>query len=203
MLSQPLSNQWRSIHTLFLCTNQEEREGAMLHEEDVERLEQEEMHECIEEVEEENEYQYAENVDQEVEDKDKEKKGIKIVHFASSEATPPKLPSELHFKIGQLKALCGVLDKKKIESMELEKSRFKAHNRLIHKLHNDRAKVEALSVRKYLEPWQFREKLGWANRVWDPGKSFMNHHFWEVTPCIGAFRSLNPLGPTKFKHKPP
>ncbi|MED6209100.1 hypothetical protein PIB30_051423 [Stylosanthes scabra] len=95
-LSKPLSNQWRSIPTLFLCVNQKEREDALLHEEDVESIEQEGMHECLEEVEEENEYQEAEDVDQEVEDKDKEQKGIKIVHFASFEATPPKLPFELH-----------------------------------------------------------------------------------------------------------
>ncbi|MED6135677.1 hypothetical protein PIB30_048895 [Stylosanthes scabra] len=158
------------------------------------------MHECLEEVEEENKYQEAEDVDQEVEDNDKEQKGVEIVHFASSEATPPKLSSELHLKWvnpydmnclspkrygliktdGQLKALCGVLDK--MDSMELNESKFKACSGLFHKLHNHRAKT------------------GWANRVWDPGKSFMNHHFWEVTHCIGAFRSLNPLGHTKFKH---
>ncbi|MED6159131.1 hypothetical protein PIB30_039453 [Stylosanthes scabra] len=201
-LSQPLSNQWRSIPTLFLCANQEEREDTLLHEEDDESLKQEGMHECLEVVEEENEYQEAEDVDQEVEDKDKEQKGVEIVHFASSETTPPKLPSELHFKWvnpnnmncfgpqryglfetdGQLKALCGMLDKEKMDSMELNESKFKACSGLLRKLHNNRAKI------------------GWANPVWDPGKSFMNHHFWEVTPCIGAFRSLNPLGPTKFKH---
>ncbi|MED6210330.1 hypothetical protein PIB30_063166, partial [Stylosanthes scabra] len=56
------------------------------------------MHECLEEVEEENEYQEAEDIDQEVEFKDKGQKGIEIVHFTSSEATPPKSPSVLHFK---------------------------------------------------------------------------------------------------------
>ncbi|MED6222023.1 hypothetical protein PIB30_060513 [Stylosanthes scabra] len=69
--SQPLSNQWRSIPTLFRCANQKEREDALLHEENVESLEQEGMHECLEEVEEENEYQEAEDIDQEVENKDK------------------------------------------------------------------------------------------------------------------------------------
>ncbi|MED6175599.1 hypothetical protein PIB30_079908 [Stylosanthes scabra] len=59
---------------------------------------QEGMHECLEEVEEENNYQEAKDVDQEVEHKDRELKGIESVHFASSEATPPMLPSELHFK---------------------------------------------------------------------------------------------------------
>ncbi|MED6180947.1 hypothetical protein PIB30_014729 [Stylosanthes scabra] len=185
-LSQPLSNQWRSIPTLFHCANQKEREDSLLHEENVESLEQEGMHECLEEVEEENEYQEAENIDQEVEDKDKGQKGIEIVHFTSSEATPPKLPSELHFMWenpydinclspqlyglfkmdGQLKALCGVLDKKKMDSMELSESKFKECNGLLYKLHNNKAKI------------------GWANRVWDPGKSFMDHHFWEVTHCI-------------------
>ncbi|MED6180356.1 hypothetical protein PIB30_009424 [Stylosanthes scabra] len=141
-------------------------------------------------------------------------KGVEIVHFASSEATPPKLPSELHFKWvnpydmncldpqrygliekdGQLKALCGVLDKKKMESMELNESKFKGCNGLLHKLHNNKAKI------------------GWANRVWDPRKSSMDHH-WEVTHCMGALRSLNPPGHTnvkhwwgfkdEFKHKPP
>ncbi|MED6219354.1 hypothetical protein PIB30_035068 [Stylosanthes scabra] len=119
------------------------------------------MHECLEEVEEENKYQEAEDVDQEVEDKDKEQKGVESVHFASSEATPPKLQSELHFKWvnpydtnclgpqrygliemdGQLKALCGMLDKKKMESMVLNESKFKACSGLLHKLHNNRVKT--------------------------------------------------------------
>ncbi|MED6111201.1 hypothetical protein PIB30_050236 [Stylosanthes scabra] len=160
-LSQPLSNQWRSIPTLFRCTNQKEREDALLHEENFESLEQEGIHECLEEVEEENEYQEAEDIDKEVEDKDKGQKGIEIVHFTSSEATPPKLPSELHFKWanpydmnclspqsyglfktdGQLKALCGVLDKKKMDFMELSESKFKEYNGLLHKLHNNKAKI--------------------------------------------------------------
>ncbi|MED6179367.1 hypothetical protein PIB30_000484 [Stylosanthes scabra] len=131
------------------------------------------MHECLEEVEEENEYQEAEDIDQEVEDKDKGQKGIEIVHFTSSEATPPKLPSELHFE---------VLDKKKMDSMELRESKFKECNGLLRKLHNNKAKI------------------GWANRVWDLGKGFMDHHFWEVTHCMGALRSLNPPGHTNFKH---
>ncbi|MED6161013.1 hypothetical protein PIB30_056765 [Stylosanthes scabra] len=152
------------------------------------------MHECIKEIEKEKEDQEAENVDQEVEDKDKEQKGIGIVHFASSEATPPKLPSELHFKwVNPYDMNC--VDPQHYGLFETD-DQLKA----LSGFHNDRAKVGALSVRKYLEPWQFQEKLGWANRVWDLGKSFMNHHFWEVTPCVGAFRSLNPLGPTKFKH---
>ncbi|MED6122242.1 hypothetical protein PIB30_037912 [Stylosanthes scabra] len=200
-LSQPLSNQWRSIPTLFHCANQKEREDALLYEEDDESLTQEGMHECLKEVEEENKYQEEEDVDQEVEDKDKEQKGVESVHFASSEATPPKLPSELHFKWvnpydmsclsplrygltetdGQLKALCGVLDKEKMDSMELSESKFKGCNGLLHKLHNNKAKI------------------GWANRVWDLGKSSMYHH-WEVTHCMGALRSLNPLGHTNFKH---
>ncbi|MED6225665.1 hypothetical protein PIB30_095799, partial [Stylosanthes scabra] len=130
LLSQPLSNQWRSIPTLFLFANQEEREYTLLQEEDVESLNHGEVHEYIEEVEEENE-------DQEVEDKVNEPKGMENVHSTSSEATSPKLPSELHFKWvnpsdmnflgpqhygllemdGQLKAFCRVLDKKKMDSM--------------------------------------------------------------------------------------
>ncbi|MED6169528.1 hypothetical protein PIB30_022155 [Stylosanthes scabra] len=200
-LSQPLSNQWRSIPTLFRCVNQKEGEDALLHEEDDESLTQEGMHECLEEVEEENKYQEAEDVDQDVEHKDKEQKGVESVHFASSEATPPMLPSELHFKWlnpydmsclgplryglietdGQLKALCGVLDKKKMDSMELSESKFKGCNGLLHKLHNNKAKI------------------GWANRVWDLRKSSTDHH-WEVTHCMGALRSLNHLGHTNFKH---
>ncbi|MED6174842.1 hypothetical protein PIB30_072850, partial [Stylosanthes scabra] len=198
------------IPTLFRYANQKEVEDALLHEEDDESLTQEGMHECLEEVEEENKYQEAEDVDQEVEHKDKEQKGVESVHFASSEATPPMLPSELHFKWvnpydmsclgplqygliemdGQLKALCGVFDKKKMDSMELSEC-----NGLLHKLHNNRAKI------------------GWTNRVWDPRKSFMDHRFWEITHCMGALRSLNPPGHTNFKywwgfkddfkHKPP
>ncbi|MED6218201.1 hypothetical protein PIB30_024686 [Stylosanthes scabra] len=52
----------------------------------------------IEEVEEENEAQVAEDVDQKVEDNDKEPKGMEIVHSASSEVTPSKLPSEFQFE---------------------------------------------------------------------------------------------------------
>ncbi|MED6162961.1 hypothetical protein PIB30_075441, partial [Stylosanthes scabra] len=142
--SQPLSNPRGIIGTLFLCANQEGGDNTRLNEEDVESLNHEEVHECLEEVEEENEDQETEDVDQEVEDKDKEPKGIEIVHSASSEATPPKLPSELHFEWvnpsdmnflspphygllemdGQLKALCRVLDKKEMDSLELDESRF-------------------------------------------------------------------------------
>ncbi|MED6111753.1 hypothetical protein PIB30_055197 [Stylosanthes scabra] len=65
----------------------------------------------------------------------------------------------------------------KMDSMELSEC-----NGLLHKLHNNRAKI------------------GWANRVWDPGKSFMDPRFWEITHCMGALRSLNPPGHTNFKH---
>ncbi|MED6164675.1 hypothetical protein PIB30_092404 [Stylosanthes scabra] len=179
--SQPLSNPRGIIPTLFRCANQEIREDVLLHEEDIERLNHEEVHECLEEIEEENEDQEAEDVDQEVEDKDKEPKEMEIVHSASSEATPPKLPSKLHFEWvnpsdmiffgaqhyglletdGQLEALCGVLDKKKMDSLELDESRFitcgesesKAYSGYLHKLHNNRAKVRSLNMRKHLRPW--------------------------------------------------
>ncbi|MED6183249.1 hypothetical protein PIB30_036235 [Stylosanthes scabra] len=204
--SKSLPNQRGCILTLSRCkgrkgTLSQPREDALLHEENVESLEQEGMHECLEEVEEENKYQEAEDVEQEMEYKDKEQKGVESVHFASSEATPPMLPSELHFKWvnpydmsclgplqyglietdGQLKALCEVLGKKKMDSMELSESKFKGCNGLLHKLHNNKAKI------------------GWANRVWDPGKSSMDHD-WEVTHCMGALRSLNSPGHTNFKH---
>ncbi|MED6177068.1 hypothetical protein PIB30_094242 [Stylosanthes scabra] len=207
--SQPLSNPRRCIGTLFLCTNQEGREDALLHEEDIEILNHEEP------------------------------KGIEIVYSASSEATPPELPSKSHFEWvnlsdlnfispqhyglletdGQLRALCRVLDTKGMNSLVLDESRFitcgksefKTYSGHIQKLHNNRAKIRTLSMRKHLGPWQFQEKLvssqnnGWTNRVWDPGKNFMNRHFWGVIVCIGAFRVLlninwDPLGPTKFKH---
>ncbi|MED6198566.1 hypothetical protein PIB30_067634 [Stylosanthes scabra] len=45
-----LSNQWRSIPTLFRCASQKEREDGLLHEEDDESLKQEGMHECLEKV---------------------------------------------------------------------------------------------------------------------------------------------------------
>ncbi|MED6138574.1 hypothetical protein PIB30_075548 [Stylosanthes scabra] len=145
--SQSLSNKWRSIPTLSLC-----KERALLNEKDVESLDHKEVHECVEEVEEENEDQEAEDINQEVKDKDKEPKGMEIVHSASSEATPPKFIT------------CG-------------KSYFKAYSGHLHKLHNNRAKVRALSMRKHLGPYQFQEKLvnsqnnWWANRVWDPEKA--------------------------------
>ncbi|MED6146397.1 hypothetical protein PIB30_034125 [Stylosanthes scabra] len=167
--SQPLSNPRRCIGTLFLCTNQEEREDALLHEEDVESLNYEEVHEFLEEVEEENEDQETEDVDQEVENRDKEPKGMEIVYSASSEATPPELPSKSHFKWvnlsdlnfigpqhyglleidGQLRALCGVLDTKGMDSLVFDESRFitcrksefKAYSGHLHKLHSNRAKI--------------------------------------------------------------
>ncbi|MED6223131.1 hypothetical protein PIB30_071025 [Stylosanthes scabra] len=61
--SQPPSSSRGSIPTLFLCANQEGRDDTLLHEEDVESVNREEMHECLEEVEEENEDQEAEDVE--------------------------------------------------------------------------------------------------------------------------------------------
>ncbi|MED6162998.1 hypothetical protein PIB30_075771 [Stylosanthes scabra] len=183
--------------------NQEEREDALLHEENVENLNHKEVHECLEEVEE-------ENVDQEVADENKESKGMEILQSTSSEATPPELPSKLQFDWvnhsvvnflgpqhyglletnGQLKDFCGVLDKKEMSSLRLDESRFmncrksklKACSGHLHKLHNNRAKVGALSSRKHLGPWQFQEKLadsqnnGWTNQVWDPRKNYKSQH---------------------------
>ncbi|MED6188296.1 hypothetical protein PIB30_084624 [Stylosanthes scabra] len=131
---------------------------------------------------------------------------MEIVHSASSEATPSKLPSELHFEWvnpldmnflgpqhyglldtdGQLKALCGVLDKK--------------------------VKVGALSSRKHLGPWQPQEKLvdssnnGRTNHVWDPGKSYKNQHFWGLVTYLGILASLmymiwDPIKLINFKHR--
>ncbi|MED6225767.1 hypothetical protein PIB30_096910 [Stylosanthes scabra] len=216
--SQPLSNPWGHIGTLFLCTNQEGREDV-LNEEDVESL-----HESLEEVEEGNEAQVAEDVDQKVEDNCKEPKGMKIVHSISPEVTPFKLPSEFQFEWvnlptlsfivpqqyalletdDQLGALDGVLNKKEKESLELNasklntcrKSEFKAHSEHFHKLRNNRAKVGAFSLKKHLGPWQLQEKLvdshrkGWRNHVWDPGKNYTSHHFWGVITCIRAFGDL-------------
>ncbi|MED6124267.1 hypothetical protein PIB30_057379 [Stylosanthes scabra] len=189
--------------------------------------------------EEENEAQVAEDVDQKVEDNCKEPKEMEIAHSASSEVTPSKLPSEFQFEWvnlptlnfidpqhyalletdDQLGALDGVLNKKEKESLELNasklitcgKSEFKAHSEHLHKLHNDRAKVEAFSLKKHLGPWQIQEKLvdsdrkGWRNHVWDPGKNYTSHHFWGVITCVGVFRDLlsmnwSPLEPTKSKH---
>ncbi|MED6175247.1 hypothetical protein PIB30_076600 [Stylosanthes scabra] len=235
--SQALSIPTGSIPTLFLCANQERRENAPLNEEDVENLNHEEVHECLEEVEEENKDQEAEDVDHEVEDKDIEQKGMEIVHSASSEATPSKLPSELkiewinfsnlnflgpqHYALletdGQLKALCGVMDKKEMDSLGLDESRFitcekpKICSRHLLKLHNNRGKVGEFSLKKHLEPCQFQEKLedsknnGWTNQVWDPGKSYKSQHFWGVITCLGVLANLiymiwNPIKNTKSKH---
>ncbi|MED6114311.1 hypothetical protein PIB30_079072 [Stylosanthes scabra] len=189
--SQPLSIPKGSINTLFLCTNQEGREDTLLNEEVVECHNHEEVYECLGDVE-------VESVDQQVEDVNNEPKGINSVHSVSSGEAPPKLPSELHFEWvnpsdmnflghqhyvlletdGQLKSLCGVLDKKEMESLELDESRFiscgksefKSYSRHLHKLHNSRAKVGALSLRKHLGSWQFQEELvdsqnnGWNNQ---------------------------------------
>ncbi|MED6124012.1 hypothetical protein PIB30_055025, partial [Stylosanthes scabra] len=160
--------------------NQEEKEDALLHEEDIENLNHKEVHECLEEFEE-------ENVDQEVADEDKESKGMEILQPASSEATPPESPSKLHFEwvnlsdmnlLGpqlyalletddQLRVLCGVLDKKEIDSLGMDESSFitcgeselKTYNGHLHKLRNNKAKVGALNLRKHLGPWQSQEKL--------------------------------------------
>ncbi|MED6110629.1 hypothetical protein PIB30_044762 [Stylosanthes scabra] len=211
--SQPLPNPWGSIPTLFLCANQEGREDTLLHEDDIESLNHEEVHECLENVE-------VENVDQEVEDKDKESKGMEIVYSASSEVTSSKLPSKLQFEwvnfsnlnfIGpqhyallemddQLRALCGVLDKKEMESLELDESRFitcgksesKAYSGHLIKLHNNRVKDGALSLRKSLGPWQSQEKLvdsqndEWTNQVWDPRKSYKNQQFRGLVTYLGT-----------------
>ncbi|MED6186417.1 hypothetical protein PIB30_066510 [Stylosanthes scabra] len=96
--SQPLSNPWGSIGTVFLCTNREGREDVLLNEEDVEKTDD------------------------------------------------------------QLGALDGVLDKKEENPAELD-SEFNAYGGYLHKLHNNRAKVGALSSRKHLGPWKFQDKL--------------------------------------------
>ncbi|MED6175426.1 hypothetical protein PIB30_078201 [Stylosanthes scabra] len=128
------------------------------------------VHECLEEVEE-------ENVDQEVADEDKELKGTEILQSSSSEAT---LPSH-HPNYTSSGVLCGVLDKKEMDSLGMDESRFitcgesefKAYNGHLHKLHNNRAKVEASNLKKHLGPWQSQEKLvdsqrnEWTNQVWD------------------------------------
>ncbi|MED6213808.1 hypothetical protein PIB30_096959 [Stylosanthes scabra] len=175
--SQPLSIPKGSINTLFLCKNQEGREDTLLHEDDVESLNHEEVHECLEEVE-------MKNEEEEVEYENKEPKGMKIVHCTSSGETPLELPSKLHFEWvnipdmhflspqhydlletdGQLRALCGVLDKKKMDILGLDESRFITFGESEFKaysghLHNNRAKVEALNLRKRLRPWQSQEKL--------------------------------------------
>ncbi|MED6129405.1 hypothetical protein PIB30_107682 [Stylosanthes scabra] len=213
--SQALSIPRKSILTMFLCANQKGREDAPLNEGDVENLNHEEVRECLEEVEEKNEDQEVEDVDHEVKNKDKEQKGMEIVHSASSKATPSKLPSELqfewvnfsnsnfigpqHYRLletdGQLKALCGVLDKKKEDSVELG-SEFKAYSGYLHKLHNNRTKVGALNSRKHLGSWKFQEKLvdsqnnGWTNQVWDPGKSHKSQHFWRFITYLGVLANL-------------
>ncbi|MED6224552.1 hypothetical protein PIB30_085233 [Stylosanthes scabra] len=212
-LQAPISQQPKSAHVLTRWENDSssvlEGRDDVLNEEDVESL-----HESLEEVEENNEAQVAEDVDQKVEDNDKEPKGMKIVHSDSSEMDD------------QLGALDGVLNKKEKESLELNASKsitcweseFKTYSENLHKLHNNRAKVGALILWKHLGPWQFQEKVGRTNQVWDPGKSLKNHHFWGVIACVEVFRDLvnlnwDPLEPTKskhwwgfkdeFKHKPP
>ncbi|MED6113477.1 hypothetical protein PIB30_071137 [Stylosanthes scabra] len=114
---------------------------------------------------------------QKVEDNCKEPKEMEIVHSISSKVNPSKLPSEFQFKwvnlptlnfIGtqhyalletddQLGALHGVLDKKETGSLELnaskiiicEESEFKSYGEHLHKLHKNRAKVGAFSLKKH------------------------------------------------------
>ncbi|MED6139179.1 hypothetical protein PIB30_081483 [Stylosanthes scabra] len=155
---------------------------------------------------------------------------MEILQSASSEATLSKLPSELQFEWvnfsnlnsispqhyglletdGQLKALCGVMDKKEMDSLGLDESRFitcekpKICSRHFLKLYNNRGKVGAFSLRKHLEPCQFQEKLedsqnnGWTNQVWDPGKSYKKTN--ATTKIGGNFKrnlSINPLDEAK------
>ncbi|MED6196590.1 hypothetical protein PIB30_048857 [Stylosanthes scabra] len=90
-----------------------------------------------------------ENVYQEVADEDKESKGIEIIQSASSEVTPPESPSKLYFE---------VLDKKEMDSLGMNESRFiacgesefKSYSRPLYKPHNNRVKVGALNLRKQL-----------------------------------------------------
>ncbi|MED6186065.1 hypothetical protein PIB30_063202 [Stylosanthes scabra] len=88
----------------------------------------------------------------------------------------------------------------------------------LHKLHNNRAKVGALSSRKHLGPWQFQEKLvdsqnnGWTNQ------NTKSKHWWRFIASVEALRSLmHATWDTRdqcnnknwwrfkeeFKHKPP
>ncbi|MED6164770.1 hypothetical protein PIB30_093361 [Stylosanthes scabra] len=118
---------------------------------------------------------------------------------------------------GQLKSLCGVIDKKEMDSLGLDESRFttcgkpKICSRHLLKLHNNRGKVGAFSLRKHLKPCQFQEKLvdsqndGWTNQVWDPGKSYKSQHFWGLITCLGVLANLiymtwNLIKNTKSKH---
>ncbi|MED6123900.1 hypothetical protein PIB30_053986 [Stylosanthes scabra] len=120
-----------SINIVFLCANQERREDTLLNEEVVECLNQEEVHEYLEDVK--------------VEDEDKEPKEMKSVYSVSSGAAPSKLLSELKFEWvnlsdlnyidpkhyglletdGQLRALCEALDKKKVDAQMSDHSSFK------------------------------------------------------------------------------
>ncbi|MED6174638.1 hypothetical protein PIB30_070964 [Stylosanthes scabra] len=104
-----------------------------------------------------------------------------------------------------------------MDSLWLDESRFitcgkpKIHSRHLLKLHNNRGKVGAFSLRKHLEPCQFQEKLvdlqsdGWTNQVWDPGESYKNKYFWGLVTYLGIFASLmymiwNPINNTKSKY---
>ncbi|MED6223926.1 hypothetical protein PIB30_078889 [Stylosanthes scabra] len=204
--SQAMLIPRRSIPTMFLFANQEGREVAPLNEGDVENINHEEVRECLEEVEEKNEDQEVENVDHEVENKDKEQKGMEIVHSASSKATPSKLPSELQFEWVNFSKLNFIGP----QHYELG-SEFKAYSGYLHKLHNNRTKVRALSSTKHLGSWKFQEKLvdsqnnGWTNQVWDPGKSNKSQHFWRFITYLGVLANLiymtwNLIGNTKSKH---
>ncbi|MED6127185.1 hypothetical protein PIB30_085713, partial [Stylosanthes scabra] len=88
--SQPLSIPKGSINIVFLYINQKGREDTLLNDEDVECLNDEEVHECLKDV-------GVENEEEDVEDVDKEPKGMKSVHSISSGTSPSKLPSKLQF----------------------------------------------------------------------------------------------------------
>ncbi|MED6185723.1 hypothetical protein PIB30_059749 [Stylosanthes scabra] len=173
-------------HQYHVSMHQPRRKG-LLNEEVVECLNHEEVHEFLEEVEVKNEEQEVEDVDQEVENEDKEPKGMEIIHSISSRADPSKLPSKLHFKWanpsdmnflgpqhydllemdGQLKALCGVMDKKEMDSLGLDKSMFitwgksklKIYSGDLQKLNNSRAKDGALSLRSIWDLGNLKRSL--------------------------------------------
>ncbi|MED6119806.1 hypothetical protein PIB30_015102 [Stylosanthes scabra] len=101
------------------------------------------------------------------------RKGGWTSSFSKSSSLPLCVYGELgvaikHYDLletdGQLKVHCGVLDKKKMESLGLDESRFttcrksefKAYSGHLHKFHHKKAKVGELSLRKHLRPCKFQ-----------------------------------------------
>ncbi|MED6147460.1 hypothetical protein PIB30_044216 [Stylosanthes scabra] len=158
---QPLSNPRRCIGTLFLCTDQEGREDALLHEKDVESLNHEEVHDsgdfpsqplsnprrcigtlflCTNQEGREDALLHEEDV---------ENLNHEEVHECLEEVEEENEDQEAE-DVDQEGMDSSVFDESRF--ITCGKSEFKAYSGYLPKLHNNKSKVRALSMKKHLGP---------------------------------------------------